>query len=184
MAVLTVSSAEGFVGANHPTSADSLNRLTLGEHDSSGNHAATSFPNFRCHLNGTNQAVSTDGTTNFKFTAKAFDSNSALDSTNWCYNVPKSGKYFMSFSVYASGVSTDGVSSAQLILGTTVAVVAQGGMYYGNTSTARRHFKLSAIMNLNSTDRVFPFVSFGTASTIVITGASGYSYFSGAYLGV
>lgn len=185
MADLRVSSADNFVGASHPTTADTLNRLALQEHNSSGHHASTAFPSFHVNMNGTNFTLSSLTTLLTWSTAGIYaDTNSAIDSTDWCYNVPKTGKYFMELSAMCSGFSTDGTNNISLSFETTSAgIIFGGGKIVNNTSTSCKILKLSAILNLASTDRVFARIT-SDETPLTISGLAAYTHWSGAYLGI
>jgi hypothetical protein len=177
---------EEMVGANHPMKGDTLNRLKLVDHDSSGFHRSTAFPSFFAHLGGTNISQ-TSGYTVIPFGAstarRSFDNASGFDSSGY-YVVPKTGKWFLSVNVYSCNISTLAGTELVLVTKTTVNDSASALFFAdqtGNASTAARSFFAHDVVPLTAGDRVYIQTNFSAAAVVV--GSSVASWFCGAFMG-
>lgn len=116
MADQRIQYSEEQVGANHATKTDTLNRLTLVDHNNDGTHKSILHPYFAAHRNGVNHTGFAASTwTRISLTTEEADSHGYFDSTtNYRFLPLVAGWYSFNGAVPFLGIAAGYAAQAAL----------------------------------------------------------------------
>lgn len=177
MADQRIQYTEQMVGANHPTLQDTLNRLTLVEHNNDGTHKlVNTFDVVRQSA----QSINPGAWTKVLWNGKNWDGGSNFDLTNSRFLPQKAGVYSLLATLYLSNITAGKI--------TNIAIWKNGaefrtGSFLIQSATGDISLSVSADVMANGTTDYFEIYVYhnDTAAKNVVNGNG--THFSGHWVG-
>jgi hypothetical protein len=173
---------EKMAGAGH-ANPDTLNRLMLIEHDSSGMHKTAFRPSFHVTRAGDSTTIGTSGLQNLNFATKVYDVGGNWTSgATWTLTPSRSGKWLLNASINIYDTATNVPSWLSFVNGTTE--IVRGPAIFVPIGAAQRSYELNAVVNISSANAYKLQFYWPGGGGPDIVGASSVTFFQGHFIGV